>query len=95
MENKSLRKLQENTTKGSNDNDSVKILNNEYIKQIAYYSLILHINESKKSDDEKMNDKSKSEELKRVAILITGMINDNLSIYITESGNNNGIEESN
>ena len=42
-----------------------------------------------------MNDKSKSEELKRVAILITGMINDNLSIYITESGNNNGIEESN
>lgn len=95
MENKSLRKLQENTTKGSNDNDSVKILNNEYIKQIAYYSLILYINESKKSDDEKMSELSKSEELKRVAILITGMINDNLSIYITESGNNNGTEESN
>lgn len=95
MENKSLRKLQENTTKGSNDNDSVKILNNEYIKQIAYYSIILYINESKKSDDEKMSELSKSEELKRVAILITGMINDNLSIYITESGNNNGTEESN
>lgn len=94
MENKSLRKLQQNTTKYSNNN-SVKILNDEYIKQIAYYSLILYINESKKSDEEKMNDKLKSDELKRVAVLITGMINDNLSIYITESGNNNGTEESN
>ena len=65
------------------------------MKQIAYYSLIIHINEEKKSEVDKMNERMINEELKRVAILISGMINDNLTVYITESENNNGIEESN
>lgn len=95
MENKSLRKLQENITKNSEDNQSIKILNDEYMKQIAYYSLIIHINEEKKSEVDKMSERMINEELKRVAILISGMINDNLTVYITESENNNGIEESN
>ena len=95
MENKSLRKLQENITKNSDDNQSIKILNDEYMKQIAYYSLIIHINEEKKSEVDKMSERMINEELKRVAILISGMINDNLTVYITESENNNGIEESN
>lgn len=95
MENKSLRKLQENIAKGSNNSETIKIINDEYMKQIAYYSLILKINNDKKTDDEKMSEISKNEELKRVAILVSGMINDNLQIYITESENKNGTEESN
>ena len=95
MENKSLRKLQENITKGSDNSATVKILNDEYIKQIAYYNLILKVNEGKKNEEERMTENAKNEELKRAAILITGMINDNLQIYITESENKIGTEESN
>lgn len=92
MENKSLKKLHENITKGSDTDSTIKILNDEYIKQMAYYSLILKINESNKKDEDRLDEEKKSNELKRVAILISGMINDNLSIYITESGKENGIE---
>lgn len=63
------------------------------MKQIAYYSLILHIKEDFKKDEDKLSDSIKNEELKRVAILISGMINDNLQIYITESVSENGSEK--
>lgn len=95
MENKPLKKLQENITKGTDDDLSIKILNDEYIKQMAYYSLILHIKEDSKDDESRLSDVAKNEELKRVAILISGMINDNLQVYITESVVDNGTEESN
>lgn len=95
MENKPLKKLQENITKGTDDDLSIKILNDEYIKQMAYYSLILHIKEDSKDDESRLSDIAKNEELKRVAILISGMINDNLQVYITESVVDNGTEESN
>ena len=32
MENKSLRKLHENITKGSNNSETIKIINDEYMK---------------------------------------------------------------
>ena len=95
MENKPLKKLQENITKGTDDDLSIKTLNDEYIKQMAYYSLILHIKEDSKDDENRLSDVAKNEELKRVAILISGMINDNLQVYITESVVDNGTEESN
>lgn len=95
MENKSLKKLQENIIKGTDDDSSMKILNDEYMKQIAYYSLILHIKEDSKDDENRLSDTAKNEELKRVAVLISGMINDNLQVYITESVVDNGIDESN
>ncbi len=95
MENKPLKKLQENITKGTDNDLSIKILNDEYIKQMAYYSLILHIKEDSKDDESRLSDVAKNEELKRVAILISGMINDNLQVYITESVVDNGTEESN
>ena len=62
---------------------------------MAYYSLILHIKEESKDDENRLSDVAKNEELKRVAILISGMINDNLQVYITESVVDNGTEESN
>lgn len=92
MENKSLRKLQENITKKSEDDQIIKILNDKYKIQLAYYNLIIHINEGKKAEVDKMSEKAINEELKRVAILISDMINDNLTLYITESENNNGTE---
>lgn len=95
MENRSLKKLHENIIKDSGNNDSIKLLNEEYMKQIAYYSLILFINENSKSDEERISDSQKSEELKRVAILVAGMINDNLHVYVTESVIKDGTKEVN
>ena len=63
--------------------------------RIGFYSLILHIKEDSKDDESRLSDVAKNEELKRVAILISGMINDNLQVYITESVVDNGTEESN
>ena len=84
MEIKSINKLIENIKIKEEDINKIKILKNEYIKQIAYYRLMLHY-ENKNSDEEIDLEKMNNECL-RAAALITGMINDNLSVYIKEAG---------
>ena len=84
MEIKSINKLIENIKLKEEDINKIKILKNEYIKQIAYYRLMLHY-ENKHSEEEIDQDKMNNECL-RAAALITGMINDNLSVYIKETG---------
>ena len=84
MEIKSINKLIENIKLKEEDINKIKILKNEYIKQIAYYRLMLHY-ENKNSEEEIDQDKMNNECL-RAAALITGMINDNLSVYIKETG---------
>lgn len=84
MEIKVLNKLIENINNKDEDKEKIKILKDEYTKQLAFYRLLLHYEYKKQSeevDDEKLNN-----ECKRVALLITGMINDNLKIYVKEVG---------
>lgn len=89
MEIRALNKLIENINNRDEDREKIKILKDEYTKQLAFYRLLLHYEHKKQIeevDEEKLND-----ECKRVAVLIVGMINDNLNIYIKEIG---GIYES-
>ncbi len=88
MEIKAINKLIENIKAKDDDIDKLKILKNEYIKQIAYYRLMLHY-EQKKNDKE-INEEQIEEmnnECLRASALITGMINDNLSVYLKEADN--------
>lgn len=84
MEIKVLNKHIENINNKDEDREKIKILKDEYTKQLAFYRLLLHYEQKKQTeevDEEKLND-----ECKRVAVLIVGMINDNLNIYIKEIG---------
>lgn len=85
MEVNPIQKLVENAKIKEDDAESVTILKNEYVKQLAFYRLLLHF-EQKETEELQDNDDAINSECKRAAILISGMINDNLNIYINELG---------
>ena len=87
MENLSYKKLLENVKKLSSNEETFENISNEYVTQIAFYSLLIYINNKDKTEEEQIDEDIINEELKRTAILITSMINDNLKIYIVESKN--------
>ena len=60
MEIKSINKLIENIKTKEENIDKIKILKNEYIKQIAYYRLMLHC-ENKKNEEEIDSEKLNNE----------------------------------
>lgn len=92
MEIKSINKLIESIKMKEEDINKVKILKNEYIKQIAYYRLMLHC--ENKNNDEEIDPEKLNNECLRVSALIVGMINDNLNVYIKEVGEINESTES-
>ena len=81
---KVFNKLIENIKVKEENINKIKILKNEYIKQIAYYKLMLHY--ENKNNEEELDLEKMNNECLRVSSLITGMINDNLSVYIKETG---------
>ena len=87
MENRNIRKLIDNVNKDNENSGASKIISDEYVKQIAFYHLLLQYNQEKISEDKKLSQEEQNDELKRAALLITSMINDNLKVYMTEGEN--------
>lgn len=87
MEIRALNKLIENINTKEEDKNKITILKEEYTKQLAFYRLLLHFEQKKTSDE--LDEEKLNKECKRVAVLISGMINDNLSVYIKEIGDIN------
>lgn len=84
MENRNIRKLIENINRNDENTNACKIISQEYETQIAFYHLLIQMNQDKLSEDKRLDPEEQSNELKRAALLITSMINDNLQVYITE-----------
>lgn len=87
MENNSYKKLLENVNKIASNAGTIENISNEYVTQISFYSLLVYLNNKNKKDDDQISDEILNEEIKRSAILITGMINDNIRIYTVEANN--------
>ena len=89
MENRNIRKLVENINKNGENSEVSKGIIEEYKTQIAFYHLLIHVNQDKLPEDKKLDLEEQNNELKRAALLITSMINDNLQVYITEGDSKN------
>ena len=89
MENRNIRKLVENINKNGENSEVSKVITDEYKTQIAFYHLLIQLNQDKLPEEKKLDLEQQNNELKRAALLITSMINDNLQVYITEGGSEN------